>query len=143
MAVPSPQLFHLKNSKLEGRGYTYVRTCHYLTNFNLFLILFSRFVCDLLYGWMESRWRPLDHCSICLTMIFDSWMNRYVCIILLNVCFKNMKSNINICLILQPVSDLDFSFLEDGSLAHTLGWMESRAKPLDHGSICTSTLFDA
>ena len=72
----------MQNSKLEYRGYTYVRTCHYLTNFNLFLILFSRFVCDLIYGWMESRWKPLDHCSICSTMIIDSWMNRYVCVIL-------------------------------------------------------------
>ena len=54
-----------------------------------------------------------------------------------------MKNNINICLIMQPVSDLDFSFLEDGSLAHTHGSMESQAKPLDHGSIFTSTVFDA
>ena len=37
-----------------------------------------------------------------------------------------MKNNINICLILQPVSELDFSFLEDGSLADMDGWNHER-----------------
>ena len=98
--------------------------------------------------WYMDGWNPDGSLWIIaqfvqLAMVFDSWMNRYVCIILPKcMLFKNMKNKI-ICLILQPVSELDFSFLEDASSVYTHVWTDSWAKPLDHGSILTSTVFDS